>query len=627
MSSSVLREIPQNNIICSRKIDKSRKRTRNPDTHKSFQKKMKVQNGLEYKTKSGRLIKEKTFHEQTECGCKKKCATKICVERQFQIFKVFYGLENWSKKTLYLRSMLRKMPKNENLDPVTRVSRRIKKNYFLTDSSGKYEKVCRHFFLNCLQVSTFSVDRAIKSVFLNESATERRGKFPTKKTKKSEIVFLKKFIQKLPCYRSHYGTTKTNKKYLNPNLNIRRLYREYCILCDFKKRKRVSEWKFRHIFNTEFNLGFRPKKVDTCRKCDKFEAEIQSERTNTAKKECVKEQKKCHLQTVKKTKQTFDDTVKYVRNESNNAEMFTFDLQRALELPSISTSEAYYRRQLWIYNLCIFDEKRSKAFMYIWNESIASRGSQEISSCLLKHFKSHVPHKTETIYLYSDACPGQNRNIKTTLMLKKFIDSWPHDSLKSIEQRFFVSGHSYNSCDRCFGLIERQKKITEMIYTPQHWINVIDQAKKKEPKFTIIEMEKEDFFSSVQLEGAITNRKTAKNGEKVNWLNVQKIINNRADPFEMIFEEYSTLDVSPIEISLRKKSKIGRLTKFSKLKLVPLYTAQRPIKQKKYDDLMKLLEFIPDKFREFYKNLKSDGKNETKRKRAKVLFYSSEEEN
>lgn len=43
-------------------------------------------------------------------------------------------------------------------------------------------------------------------------------------------------------------------------MNIRRMYKEYSIVCEFKRKKVLSEWKSQHIFNTEFNLGFHPKK-------------------------------------------------------------------------------------------------------------------------------------------------------------------------------------------------------------------------------------------------------------------------------------------------------------------------------------------------------------------------------
>lgn len=609
--------------------EKTRKRTRDPDKHKATQQRVKVQKGLEHTTKSGNIIKAKIFHEQTECGsCKKQCSRKIVVRRQKDIFETFYSLENWSKKRLYLRSLIKSLPQTENLKSVQCIAKKTNHKYYLTNNNGEHEEVCYRFFLNCFQVSSSTLNRVIKSAVTNESASDLRGKYPTRKTSKRDLNVVEKFIRKFPSYYSHYGATKSTKKFLNPNLNILRLYREYQLVCNFKKKIPISKWKFREIFNTKFNLSFKPMKTDTCRKCDKFNAAIESERTHTLKREVLQQQKDNHIQIKDRLAETFNDTVKFVRDVSNNVEMFTFDLQRALELPSISTSEAFYRRQLWVYNLCIYDEKRNKAYMYIWAESIASRGAQEITSCLLKHFENFVPPETTRIILNSDSCGGQNRNIKTTVMLKKCLDSWPHSALTTIEQRFFLSGHSYNSCDRCFGVIERQKKITERIIIPQHWVNIIAQAKKNEPKYTVVEMKKSDFFSSQVLERAITNRKTAKNGEKVNWLNIQRIINHRLSPFDIIIEKYSEPPLPPVHISLRKRGRQYQSTNsFSSFDLLPLYTTSRPIKRKKYDDLMKLLEYIPKEFWPFYQGLKcTDDETEPKRKRSKTLVYSSADE-
>lgn len=625
MSLPILKTNLELNRIGEKKtIEKTRKRTRNPDQHKIFQQKVKVQKGLEYETKSGKTVKAKIFKNQTKCDCKNECAEKIDSNRQKEIFDIFYGLKNRSEKIFYLRSLTKCLSMKDDLKSVRCNAKKSKYKYFLTNFCGEHKEVCFKFFLQCFQVSSSTLDRAIKSVVLNESAIELRGRFPTRKTKETDLIFVKKFIRKFPCYSSHYGASQSNKKYLNPNMNIKRMYKEYCMVCEFSKRKIVSEWKFRHVFNTSFNLAFHPKKVDSCRKCDKFKAEIDSERTNTVKKLCLMQQRRDHWQIVKKIKRNFEETKNLARDETNHIEKFTYDLQRALELPSITTCEAYYRRQLWVYNLCILDEKRDKAYMYVWNESIASRGAQEITSCLIKHFENYVPPETEEIILNSDACPGQNRNIKTTLMLKKCLDSWPHSALKSIEQRYFVSGHSYNGCDRSFGLIERQKKNTESIFTPDHWVNIIAQAKKNEPKFTVIKMTKEDFFSSKQTEEAITNRKMAKNGEKVNWLNMQKIVNNKTNPFEITVERYNTSPL--VEISFRKRGKAGRLTtSLSDFDLVPLYTKYRAIKRKKYDDLMKLMEYVPAEFHAFYEGLHSDDKNQPKKKNKKI-FESSDEE-
>lgn len=143
--------------------------------------------------------------------------------------------------------------------------------------------------------------------------------------------------------------------------------------------------------------------------------------------------------------------------------------------------------------------------MYVWSENVASRGSQEIGSCLIRHLNGHLPKETKNLVLYSDSCGGQNRNIKLALMLKKFLST--HITLDSIEQNFFVSGHSFNSCDRPFAVIENAKKKSKAIYTPDQWISLIECAKINEPKFLVTKMSSGDFLSTSELEKLITNRK------------------------------------------------------------------------------------------------------------------------
>lgn len=356
------------------------------------------------------------------------------------------------------------------------------------------------------------------------------------------------------------------------------MYREYCLKCTFKRKKPLSEWQFRNIFNTEFNLSFARLKVDTCRKCDMLNALSKSHQKGSAKQIDSEQQKRTHLQLVQEIKSDFDETVENAKKTDDKTVVFTFDLQKALELPVLQTCEVYYARQLWLYNLGIYDEVHKTCYMYTWDESMASRGSQEIASCLHKHFEKFVPKDTQKIILRSDACSGQNRNIKMALMLKKFLSMWNYPDLSSIEQHFYISGHSYNSCDRSFALIEKQKKLTEEIYVPKHWINVITQAKKNEPKFVVVvEMSKKDFLSSKPLEEQITNRKKTTYGEKINWLMVHKIIYEKYSPFLLDLINYGTN--SRVTISLQKK---GTTEDFNSIELPNLYPQCREIAYLEY---------------------------------------------
>lgn len=92
-----------------------------------------------------------------------------------------------------------------------------------------------------------------------------------------------------------------------------------------------------------------------------------------------------------------------------------------------------------------------------------------------------------------------------TLLMKKLL--YLLDNLENITQKFFIPGHSYNSCDRSFALIEKQRKVTTEIYVPSHWMNMVRVSKKKEPKFEVIQMEQNDFFCVDPLLNLIVNRK------------------------------------------------------------------------------------------------------------------------
>lgn len=240
--------------------------------------------------------------------------------------------------------------------------------------------------------------------------------------------------------------------------------------------------------------------------------------------------------------------------------------------------------------------------MYVWDESVGSRGSQEIGSCLFKHFLEYVPHDTKRITLLSDSCGGQNRNIKITMMLKYFLENkWKHSDLESIEQSFYVSGHSYNSCDRSFALVEKQRKKTENVLVPRHWFNIISQAKKNDPKFVVIQMTRNDFYGAEQLMALITNRKKSLDGQKLSWFNFQHILHNRNEPYILRIKEHGVDNSLYSIISLLKKNSPSNFPKF---KLKRLYKTKRPIDKSKYDDLIDLLKYIPEKYHSFYQELK-----------------------
>lgn len=191
-------------------IQKSKKRIRKPTIHKKYLEKQKVQKGLEHFSRSGKVIPAKTFHLQTECKCNRKCSETIDVQRQYEIFKTFYGLNSWSSKTLFLRGCISRI-EVENISSQQNPfspSKIVLNNYSykLLDAIGIEHEVCKFFYCTCLQISNNQANRAFASTTSNPSAADRRGKAPSKnKIDEADISYVKKFINKFPRYRSHYS--------------------------------------------------------------------------------------------------------------------------------------------------------------------------------------------------------------------------------------------------------------------------------------------------------------------------------------------------------------------------------------------------------------------------------------
>lgn len=78
---------------------------------------------------------------------------------------------------------------------------------------------------------------------------------------------------------------------------------------------------------------------------------------------------------------------------------------------------------------------------------------------------------------------------------------------ESIEPKSVVSGHSFSSYNGGFGLVEAETRKKQNTNVPGNWKETILNARRKYPKFDVIEVKNTDFVSIAALEQSITNRK------------------------------------------------------------------------------------------------------------------------
>ena len=99
----------------------------------------------------------------------------------------------------------------------------------------------------------------------------------------------------------------------------------------------------------------------------------------------------------------------------------TFELQKILPCLFLQTKVVYYKRQLVMYNLTLYESCQltgDAGYSFMWEKTVAGRGSQEIGSYLWMWLEN-LPEAVgiDDGCLYSDSYDGQNCNFLPSAIL------------------------------------------------------------------------------------------------------------------------------------------------------------------------------------------------------------------
>jgi hypothetical protein len=571
---------------------KGRKRKSIPGSWKrNVQKKARV-SGLAYLNRSGHNVPAKEF-VNINCGCSKACGDLFTFQERETLFREFWGVGDSTKQNIYLRGLIKtkkvnqRRPRNNSKAP-----RQCSLEYFMR--RGKEDiQVCKIYFKDTFLVNNSRIQRACSGEGVAIPEDKRGHKEPANKLDVSEIVT---HIKSFPAYVSHYSRAHNpGRQYLNSELTIQKMYQLYKRKCEDDNKIPLKEKMYYHVFSNQFNLHFKPPHQDTCQLCDSLQLKIKHPASEQSKQESQTE-KQLHLAKAAQARDSLR-TDKQLANE--DLYVFTFDLQKALPFPKLTTSTAYYKRNMYVYNLGCHAFNNNVGFMYMWDETKGSRGSQEISSCVTKHLKLNAS-TNKHIVMYTDCCAGQNRNIKMALSMLQLVEDQTM-AVDTIDHKFLVSGHSFLPNDADFGVIESHAKKLQNIFGPECWYDAARNAAKKTP-FVVTVMERDEFLSTKNLEDSITNRKTTIEKEPVNWLKMKWIRYRRGSPQSFQFKYTLNNDYPFSTVSLTKGKGKGR-PRNANIEQEPLYQRVRPVTKEKKRDMVDLLQYIPPVHHDYFRKL------------------------
>lgn len=306
----------------------------------------------------------------------------------------------------------------------------------------------------------------------------------------------------------------------------------------------------------------------------------------------------------RKAAQTSDEQVHFL----------TFDLQKTLPLPKLSTSIAFYLRQVWLYNLGvhIVSSTANGGFFQVWTEDEGGRGCEEVCSALLAFLDVSGVRNGHSI-AWSDSCSGQNKNLFTVCLWQLLIKQ---QRFSCIDHKFPETGHTYMDSDRDFAQIEKTVKKRENIYSLDEYIQIMTTCIRK-PKSVVTTM-KNRFYNIKGLPQLLGLKKPTYNtsGEKISFRDNVRWI--RVSTFGEYQYRESLDDSAPWKtvklISNENEQHDWDSSVVSLLK--PMAT--QPINRKKWLDIQKQLPYIPEGHQGFYRNLTA-ANDETSGRNAKNL--------
>ena len=251
-------------------------------------------------------------------------------------------------------------------------------------------------------------------------------------------LYIKSHINSFPRVESHYCRKSSTKEYLEANLNLTKLYNEYEKHCESMNFVPATESMYRHIFNTQFNIGFHKPLKDQCDLCLDYSIKEGNEKLSMQKEY---DQHIKNKDLARDSKET-DKSLAQTSSEHCSA---CFDLQQVIMLPKTNQSSAYYSWKLKNYNLSVYSMGQGNAYCYLWNETDASRGACEIASCVFSFFKTLFKENIKSVTTYSDNCPGQNRNRHFVAMLWYSLKLLDFDN---ITHKYLERSHTQNEMIR-----------------------------------------------------------------------------------------------------------------------------------------------------------------------------------
>ncbi|ETN22611.1 hypothetical protein PPTG_02498 [Phytophthora nicotianae INRA-310] len=350
-------------------------------------------------------------------------------------------------------------------------------------------RVCRPSFASCLGVQPLTVQRYKRRVREGNIAAKAHGNKSNKNATKVDLAWLVKWFQAFAAEVGEVVPVRVRmqkqkdgmvKKYysredytlLPATFTWDALYDEMHKFVESGLRVyKPARSTFRKLLSLHCPyIKIRSSQSNVCDVCSIYQTRMRQGATADKTEELGQ-----HTESARRMRREYKQDKAASQEHDSDLAVIVMDFSQNLTIPSVTStpSQWYFCSLLAVNVFGIFYENEGTQTNYVYDEFTSGKGSDQINS-MLQHFIRTVlvPAGKKHLMVYADNCSGQNKN---NHVIKFFLAQVQRGTFERVDYKFFVKGHTKNSCDRGFGHIRKHISRSDC-WTMDHVISAVKDA-------------------------------------------------------------------------------------------------------------------------------------------------------
>lgn len=446
------------------------------------------------------------------------------------------------------------------------------------------------------------------------AAPDLRGRHKPKHAYSDEYIQeIDTFIELFHPSSSHYRIEHApNRRYLPCGLTLSQMFLFLRNHLEVKGKKPCC-WATFHKRIQLKNISTQQPMQDKCPKCEAHDVAHPKPRIpptvesvtviDHSCKECNCEvcvEFPQHLDNKKISRAHMNADNEDAEKEESGIAIFTVDMQKCVTMPQLNNKDFFFSRKLNLFNETFagIGKGNKPATAMLWHEGESGRKAHDVATAYVLFIKTYC-RDYKTVFFYADNCNAQNKNKILYSALLRLINDCCNE-IKTIKIEYLEPGHTYMSADSVHGAITNKMNKSGNLYDLDDYVHTFKHSRKN---LTVhVHGHKDVMLFKNELKCVFP--------KYYNISNLKIVEFRRGEPKLFAKNNYEDDDLEELDIltsKLKKEVKKSARIEVDMFRNITRKIEPEGISQKKKDELMKLLKFMPNSRHRFYKNLIVNG--------------------